>query len=137
MKVHEHAIADLNKVIEITPNDSEAYVLRAKMYHIQNKTDLAIVDCNHAIQANPRNIEAYATKGHIYHKNKEFERALDEYNKVLQLDPSNMVVRANRCNARYIYVQRSKNRENFLEISALINDAEELLKKQKDYALVC
>ena len=81
------AIADLNKAIELDPNDAKAYYNRGLSKGNLKDYYGAISDFNKSIELDPRSI-AYYNRGWLKHKLKDYYGAIADYNKAIELDPN-------------------------------------------------
>ena len=85
---YEKAIEDLNKSIELNPNDAIAYDDRGFIYAFDlGKYEKAIEDFNKAIELDPNYIAAYFHRGNAYSFLGQFEKAIEDYSKVIASDP--------------------------------------------------
>ena len=75
-----------DKLIEINPNDANAYVIRGLAYAENGRYDQATHDFNKAIEMNPNLAEAYSGRGYVYTKQGNYDQAILEYNKAVQID---------------------------------------------------
>ena len=90
LKDAEKGLADLNKAIQLNPEDAESYAVRAEIYDFQDNYSEAIKDYTKAIQLDPNNVEYYAERGYLYdYKEKNYHAAMKDYAKAVQLDPNN------------------------------------------------
>lgn len=97
----EMAIENLNKAIEIYPNNPQFYILRAQIYDryfnyrpsknntllIINDLNTAIKICNDAINANPKDAAIYYYRGGIHEKLSNDKMAVKDYNMAFFLNP--------------------------------------------------
>ncbi len=87
-----HAIADLNKAVELDPRYSAAYSTRGT-FHLENgELEEALNDLNKAIALSPRSFAAYNNRSMIYLKAGKLQRALSDAEKSLALNPDNAFV---------------------------------------------
>lgn len=82
----QEALDDLERVLQITPDDDDAYWMRANIWHQKWEYALAIEDLNKAIAVNPKNPLYYQLRGSI-HSLGEHQKALEDYNRGLALAP--------------------------------------------------
>ncbi|MBP7862619.1 tetratricopeptide repeat protein [bacterium] len=83
----ENAISDFSKVIELDPNNFEAFIYRAKVRTRNKQYSEALADYASAIKNKP-DPDAYYEQGSIYQYSlKEPEKALPYYNSSIGLDP--------------------------------------------------
>lgn len=64
-KDYQGALADLNRAIQINPNNADFYVDRAFIKRIKKDPQGALADFNRAIQISPNNHYLYADRGHM------------------------------------------------------------------------
>jgi Flp pilus assembly protein TadD len=81
------AIADLDKLIAINPNDAKAYESRGLAYARLEDYPRAIADFNKAITINPKLTKAYIKRGLAYSVLEDYQKALSDFNKAIALDP--------------------------------------------------
>ncbi len=85
-KISESLSAN-NKVIEINPNDPEAYFNLANTFKILNKSNEAEINYKKAIKLNPNNSAVYNNLASLFHENKKYEDARINYEKAIKLNP--------------------------------------------------
>ena len=81
------AISQLEKVLQICPDNISAYKLMADVYYRNDEYNKALDLINKAIQIDPNNIIPYDTRAEIYKKQNFYDKALSDYKKVLELNP--------------------------------------------------
>ncbi len=91
LKSYEKAIDDLNKAIELDPNNSQFYLDRVNRYLSLMSYEKAIDDCNKAIELDPNNAEFYLGRGICYFFLKSYDKAIDDLNKAIEFDPENSI----------------------------------------------
>ena len=84
---YKAAITDLNKAIELDPEDISLYTERGRLYTLKGEYDAAITDLNKAIELDPEDAEAYKVRGIVYTFKGEYEAAMKDINKAIELDP--------------------------------------------------
>jgi len=91
------AIELLDKVIELDPDDAEAYSMRGNAYTTGlNQHNRAIQDFNKAIELDPGYTKAYNNRGLAYNSLNQNARAVQDFNKVIELDPDDATAYGNR-----------------------------------------
>ena len=86
---HDKAIEDYNKIIELNPEDADAYLNRGNAYYGKGEFDRAIEDYSKAIELNPEYARAYTNRGVAYRKSKQYGKEEEEdYKKALELNPN-------------------------------------------------
>lgn len=93
---YEQAIKDYDKVIELNPNDANAYLNRGNAYGNLGQYDQAIKNYDKAIELNPNDANAYVGRSNAYYHLGQKERAIQDSNKVIELDPNNDMAYNNR-----------------------------------------
>ena len=109
---YDLAMADLNKALEITPDNSsykaEVYCDRGIVYLKQGKNDLAFTDFSKAIDINPWFVEAYNNRGIAHMEMGLLNLALADLNKALEIDPHYIAAYNNRS---YVYAVLSNSEQ--------------------------
>jgi tetratricopeptide (TPR) repeat protein len=82
-------LSDCNQAIEISPQDSDAYLNRANFFEAKsNGFENALADYNKAVEVDPKNSNLYLKrarfKGRYY-----VEGQLEDYNEAIAVDPQN------------------------------------------------
>ena len=75
MKRENDALADVEKLMELTPEDETAYLLRGRIYELLDDTDAAFADYQQAIELNPFNEEAWLMAGHLMLTREKYDEA--------------------------------------------------------------
>lgn len=94
------AIAQYNQVIEVTPNNSEAYYQRGFAHYRAKQEQLALQDLTQAIQLDPNHAKAHFYRGNLRLGLGDRQGALADYNHVTQLDPNFAPAYLNRGNVQ-------------------------------------
>ena len=82
-----HALADLNRSIEIDPKYSTAYGPRGLLYATQGQYDLAFKDLDNAIAHNGKDVLAYEIRCRVHLDHGDFKQGIDDCNQALKLEP--------------------------------------------------
>lgn len=93
--------AFFSKVIEITPDDAEAYYNRGMVKSARGNKLGAIGDFDKAIEADPQYEYAYGNRGADKDDIGDFEGAIADYNKIIELSPNSSLAYFNRGNTNY------------------------------------
>jgi tetratricopeptide (TPR) repeat protein len=88
MGQYDLAIADETKAIELNPEDSEAYNVRAWAHLKSGEVKLALADANKAFAINDKQPDTLHTRGAIYEAMGMQKEAVDHYRQALAIDPS-------------------------------------------------
>jgi len=79
------AIVDLNKAIELDPNNAYYYHERGYTYLDKGEYVLALADFNKALELDPNNAMHYRGRGSVYMRMGENELAIADFEKALEL----------------------------------------------------
>jgi tetratricopeptide (TPR) repeat protein len=85
---YQAARLELNKAIELSPQNAPLFGLRGIVYAGLERYERAIQDYNQAIQIDPQNITFYNLRGESYGKIQRYELAVINYSQVLQINPN-------------------------------------------------
>lgn len=86
---YENALADLNKAIELKPqNLAEIYYHRAVLLHKLKQPEAAFEDCNTAIKLDPKYPESYAKRAELNEEKKQMDQAIIDWSILIELAPS-------------------------------------------------
>ncbi len=81
----------IKQVLELEPDNSDAYALLAIIAVVQNNKDQALVFANKAVTQNPDSVAAYLALSYTQQAHFEIEAALDSVKKVIALDAKNVL----------------------------------------------
>ena len=90
------AIRDFDKVIELDPNDADAYDIRGRTYAEKGDLDAAIRDFDKVIELDPNNGIGYNNRGVSYSRKGALGAAIRDYTKAIELDRNNANAYNNR-----------------------------------------
>ena len=85
---YDPAIADLNRAIELDPNQADYYRQRGVSYRQKGDYDRAIADYNRAIELDPKNARYLQQRGVSYHMKGDYDRAIADKTRAVELDPN-------------------------------------------------
>jgi tetratricopeptide (TPR) repeat protein len=108
---YQEARLDLNKAIELEPQNPKLYHLRGKVYYSLARYEKAIKDYSRAIELEPRNPQFLSDRGWCYYKLQQHEQAIQDYNQLINLTPNDATVYLNRAT---VYLD-AKNGEKALQ----------------------
>lgn len=95
--LHDLAIKDYNKALELDPLHVSSYNNRADALIARGETNLAIKDYDKSIELNRNiNFQAYYNRGNIHLARQEFLLALEDYNRAIEINPAFPQVYNNR-----------------------------------------
>lgn len=84
----EDAIKDYDMILQLNPDNHEAYNNRAIVRINHKQYDLALEDLNRALEINPNFIHVYGNMGFVYMGQEKYELAIETYTKGLQVNDS-------------------------------------------------
>ena len=93
---YQQAIDKFTKLIELTPNNAEAYKNRGVSYMKIEKFDPAIKDFEKAKDIFPKLKGLYSNLGVAWYYKKEYKKAIENYGIEIQITPENSVAYFNR-----------------------------------------
>ena len=85
------ALADFDKLINLTPNDPNNYSERGVTFLHMNHLDTALQDMNTAIDLDPSNAYRYSCRAYVKDRMKDDEGARLDYEKAIELDPDDEI----------------------------------------------
>jgi tetratricopeptide (TPR) repeat protein/S1-C subfamily serine protease len=84
------ASADFNKVIELNPKSSDAYIYRANFrYSRLRDVEGGDADFAEAIRIKPNYAEVYYRRGGLRYNWENYQGAVEDYQKVIEIEPEN------------------------------------------------
>src|SRR5262249_14832113 len=75
MQQHQRALEDLNRAIEMRPDNIDAYLNRAQALGELDQVEAAILDYFQVVQRAPELEATYYQRGMLYYKRKQWDRA--------------------------------------------------------------
>lgn len=84
----EEALAELDKAIELDPNNAYAYTNRGGVNAGLGQYEQAIADLDKAIELDPNLASAYDSRGGAYAGPEQYEQAIADLDKAIDLEPS-------------------------------------------------
>lgn len=93
---YDLAVEEFTRLIEIAPENADAYKNRGVTYMKQEKFDLAIQDFEKAKALFPELKGLYSNLGVAWYYKKEYEKAIESYNTEIMLEPDHHVAYFNR-----------------------------------------
>jgi tetratricopeptide (TPR) repeat protein len=85
---YQEARLDLNKAIELEPQNPKLYHLRGKVYYSLVRYEKAIKDYSRAIELEPQNPQFLTDRGRTYHLLQRHEDAIQDYSQLINLNPN-------------------------------------------------
>ena len=118
-------LADANRVIELDPNNVEAYIARGGAYLKSGQYVEAISDYSRAIELNPNNVGAYRVRGNLLDLLELCDVAISDYSRLIELEPDNI----------NNYVSRGRLYGKSGQYDAAISDLSLAIEFDPDYAV--
>ncbi|HVG31993.1 MAG TPA: tetratricopeptide repeat protein [Pyrinomonadaceae bacterium] len=90
-KVPAQVLNDLDKVIELEPENAGAYTFRCSVHSLRKEFELALKDCARAIELEPNNAQAYSDRANVFQQKGDRESAIASIEtaiKLAQADPT-------------------------------------------------
>ncbi len=88
--LHQKALEDLGRAIELKPDYADAYGNRGVVYSNLENHQLAFEDFNKAIALNPDDPDLYNNRGVASVKLGFYQRAIDDFSKAIERSPGNL-----------------------------------------------
>jgi tetratricopeptide (TPR) repeat protein len=112
------ALLNLNKAIEMDPNYSAAYFVRANIKDAFDDRHGAMKDYNLAVEKNPKFSDAFFARGNVKMKLQDYYGAIDDYTSAITI------------NENYIeaYFNRGKAKQFLLAYEDAINDCSKIIQ---------
>ncbi|MFC6022659.1 tetratricopeptide repeat protein [Plantactinospora solaniradicis] len=89
---YEQALADFNRIIELSPDRDWPIVDRAETYQLMGRYEEALADFGRALEADPGSVPALTGRGKTYRMMGRYEKALADLNRALELEPESHVL---------------------------------------------
>lgn len=84
MEMGNDALMDVEKLIELTPEDETVYLLRGRCHEMTGDTETAIDDYRQAMDLNPFNEEAYLMTGRLLMTKGKFDEAIALFDEAIE-----------------------------------------------------
>ena len=85
------ALEDLDKALELSPDNPVALTARGILYNKKGQYDSAIKNLDKAIQLDPNNSLAFECRGDAYVRKGQYDHAIEDLDRAVRLDPDNAV----------------------------------------------
>jgi tetratricopeptide (TPR) repeat protein len=96
------AIAKYTEIIQLDPNDAEAYYNRGNAYSDKGDYDRAIADFTQAVRVDSNYTSAYYGRGLAYSGKGDYDRAIADYTQVIRLNPDHVDAYNNRASSTIV-----------------------------------
>ncbi|MFH1441014.1 MAG: tetratricopeptide repeat protein [Candidatus Omnitrophota bacterium] len=123
-RMYDEALVVFSKVIQINPNNADAYNNRGNAYVYKGEFNKAIIDFDKAIELNSNSTVFYNNRGLAYVEKGNLEQALANFDKAVFINPNDVWAYSNRGN---IYASQG----NF---DQAITDFNKAIQLAPDYA---
>ncbi len=97
--LHDLAIADYTRAINLKADFAEAYSNRGLAYAKSERYDPAIIDFTRSVELQPGNAMTYLKRGNAYFDKGDLDRAVADWTRATALKPDLMRAYYNRCDA--------------------------------------
>ncbi|RIB28975.1 kinase-like domain-containing protein [Gigaspora rosea] len=84
---YEKRLLDLNKLLEIDPNNVKLLISRGEIYRIMNRYKDSLVDFNKSLEIEPDNAFALKNRGVAYCHLHKYEESLANFDRSLEIEP--------------------------------------------------
>ncbi|MDZ7950200.1 tetratricopeptide repeat protein [Nostoc sp. DedQUE09] len=119
MKRYTEALQDLDRTIELDPNDQWALAHRGNIYRYIKRYPEGLQDLDRAIELDPNDHWALAVRGDIYCLIKRYAKALENLDRAIELDPNYQWALAHRGNVYRLikrYAEALKDLDRAIEL---------------------
>ena len=111
--IHREAIKSFSRVIDLDPNNPEAYFLRAMSFQSIQWTELAIADLKQAIILKADYAEAFQQLGFVYLVEQAPNLAIQAFDKAISLAPELAELYINRGSAHCMLDNEKQANEDY------------------------
>ena len=87
-QLHDLALADYDKTLELDPKTKRAYSARGGIYANRGQYEKALVEMNKSIELDSRFVNGYSNRALIYLRMNRFQEAIQDCTSLLKLDPT-------------------------------------------------
>lgn len=84
----QKAVEEYTAILDLEPDNAEAYGNRGLAYSQMGEIGLAIEDFSRLIEINPQDAKAYYNRGIRYAQLEDFDRAIADYDRSIEINPS-------------------------------------------------
>ena len=85
---YDEAIADYSRIVELDPDDTEAFGFRGEAYRQTGRYEEAVADFTRAIEIDPGDAWAIGSRGQAYDAMGRFDEALADFTHAIELEPA-------------------------------------------------
>lgn len=134
----DSALADLDRALQLDPDEAAGYYRRATILAIQGKFDGAARDLERALQLMPDDVPSHLQYGSVLIQRQEYQRALAQFDAAVRLKPHDPSPRAKRAQT-YALLQRydeaSTEATKAIELGAADDDLMQALSARSGASL--
>lgn len=127
------AIEYADRVLQISPQNSEAYRVKAYAFEIQERYDDAHANYDKAVLYNPSNFQALSNKGHAYDLQGKWDDAERLYKKSLEVNAHGELA---LLNISRLYIRRAKFDEAKKSLKTLTETSANIRFKAEGYQML-
>ncbi len=91
----DEAMQIAEKMLETSPNDDQAYIVKGQAQRGLGKPHAAIATFTHMLSKNPRSTEAMYNLGEIFQSLGQLEKALEYFERLIECDPEHSIALQN------------------------------------------
>jgi tetratricopeptide (TPR) repeat protein len=113
--MYDKALTLIEEVLELDPEDSEAWTRKGCLLRAMGRSDEAMVAVEQALKTNPECALAWRAKGALLRDAAKHQEGLDCYLRSLQLDPTDFLCWQNKGNALNALNQTEEAKEAYAE----------------------
>lgn len=116
-KLYKRALKDINKCLELNPNNWNAKYLGAYIYQLQGRDEEAITRYRHLLSVKPDNILAHINLGTLLRKKHQYKLAESHYRKAVGINYYSLKAHYNLAN---VLVDQQKSEEALKELKVCV-----------------
>jgi tetratricopeptide (TPR) repeat protein len=95
------AISDCTDLIELEPNNADAWALRGTLYGLRRQNDKALSDSSRALELDPKHVGAWLEHAAARAMSGDPKGAIEDYSELITFDPDNVRARLRRGAAHF------------------------------------
>ncbi len=102
----EQSLLDLNRAIELHPDDASSYYRRGYFSFMSQRYKLAVADFDRALQLGPNDGNAHLYRGLAYLRLKKYKQSLADFHRLIELHPTSRLAYTRRA---FVYQHLSQD----------------------------
>ena len=124
----DHALADLDKSLQLNPKSTRALNERALVYYSKGEFDRAIADYDALISAQSQSAAVFHGRGEAYRAKSDLDRAIADFNEAIKINPNDANAFLARANA---YLGKHNLERAKQDLEAALNSTHSWLRREK------